>query len=190
MIASNEQTDLKASDSSNSITDVVQTAPVGGAPSNAPFDPEALVRLVEVRTSILKGGIYGMAYGTAIGTIIHISIDRFLIRTGVIKRFSLRNPSLLLPHKLPKHSFLPTILTCGAIGSFTSSCVTGRNSFNAIGDIWSINSKNKSSYQNHLNQIKSNLHTDQDEAFERRTAQIKESKAIKEELEKWGPPKS
>lgn len=190
MMASNELTDRKVTDAGNSITDVLETAPVRGAPSNAPFDPEALVRLVEVRTSILRGGIFGMGYGIAIGTVMHIAADRFLIRTGVVKRFSLRNPSLLLPHRFPRHSFLPTILICGALGSFTSSCVTGRNSFNAIGDIWVTNSNHKSSYQNNQNQVKSNLHTEKNEAFERRTAQIKESKAIKEELEKWGPPKS
>jgi hypothetical protein len=187
MITSNELADQKVT---SSITDVVDTPPVKGASTTAPFDPEALVRLVEVRTNILRGGVFGMGYGIAIGTIVHISIDRFLIRTGVIKRFNLRNPSLLLPQKFPRHSFLPTILICGALGSFTSSCVTGRNSFNSIGDIWTTNLNHKSGYQNNQNQMKSNLHTEQDEAFERRTAQIKESKAIKEELEKWGPPKS
>lgn len=78
---------------------------------------------------------------------------------------------------------------CGALGNFCSSSVTGRNSLNSVTDIWTVNSNNKSTYQNQLNKNKSILNNDQEESFIRRTAQIKESKAIKEELAKWGPPK-
>lgn len=185
MIASNEVTG-----GSSSSSGIVENATAENvAPSNAPFDPEALKRLVDVRTKILRGGIYGMALGCGVGTVIHITIDKFIMRTGIAKRISLKYPYLRIPHKFPKNSLIPTILCFGAAFSFASSSVSGRNEFNTIGDIWSINAKSKSNYQNQMNQNKYDLHTEQDEAFERRTAQIKESKAIKEELEKWGPPK-
>ena len=130
-----------------------------------------------------------MVAGTAIGTLLHLGIDRFVMKSGVARMVSLRFPALHIPHRIPKNSFLPTILVFGALGNFCSSSVSGRNSLNMVTDIWTVNSNNKSSYQNQLNQNKVGLNNDQEESFHRRTAQIKETKAIKEELAKWGPPK-
>ena len=156
---------------------------------NAPFDPETRNRLNDVRTEVLRGGLYGMVAGTAIGTLLHLAINKFVMKSGVARMVSLRFPALQIPHRIPKNSFLPTILMCGALGNFCSSSVTGRNSLNSVTDIWTVNSNNKSTYQNQLNKNKNSLNNDQEESFLRRTAQIKESKAIKEELAKWGPPK-
>ena len=130
-----------------------------------------------------------MVAGTAIGTLLHLGINRFVMKSGVARMVSLRFPALQIPHRIPKNSFLPTILIFGALGNFCSSSVSGRNSLNLVTDIWTVNSNNKSPYQNQLNQNKVGLNKDQEESFHRRTAQIKESKAIKEELAKWGPPK-
>lgn len=157
--------------------------------SNAPFDFETRERLIDVRTQVLRGGLYGMFAGTAIGTLLHLGVDRFIMRSGVARMVSLRFPALHIPHRIPKNSFLPTILAFGALGNFSSSSVSGRNSLNTVTDIWTVNSNSKSSYQNQMRQNKAGLNNDQEESFLRRTAQIKESKARKEELAKWAPPK-
>ena len=158
-------------------------------PQNAPIDPDTMRRLIDVRTTILRGGIYGMLVGSTIGFVFHIGINRLLMRTGRMKRFSLAYPSLRIPHRFPKNSLLPTVLIVGSFVSFTYASMSGRTSLDNVGDIWSANAKPKSEYQQQMNQNKQLLHKSQDEAFDRRTSTIKETKAIKEELEKWGPLK-
>lgn len=169
---------------------VPQTAPPAqNVQSNAPFDFETRERLIDVRTQVLRGGLYGMLAGTAIGTLLHLGVDRFIMRSGVARLVSLRFPALHIPHKTPKNSFLLTILAFGALGNLSSSSVSGRNSLNTVTDIWTMNANSKSSYQNQMRQNKAGLNNDHEESFLRRTAQIKENKVKKEELAKWGPPK-
>ena len=157
-------------------------------PTNAPIDPDTLKRLIDIRTTILRGGIYGMLVGSTVGYCFHVGIQRTFIRTGISKRFSDKYPKYKIPYKFPKNSLLPTILFFGAMASFSSASVSGRDSFNTVTDIWSINSKPKSTYQAQANESKQDLYKSQNDAFDRRISSIRESKAIKEELEKWGPP--
>jgi hypothetical protein len=181
MMTSNEVDSQKGSSSSgSSSTEKEDSAVKQPAPSTSPFEPEVRERLNDVRTKILSGGIYGMVYGVLVGGVVHVTLDKVLMRSGVAKRLSLKYPSLRIPHKFPKNSFLPTILFVGAMASFASACVKGRNSLNLVTDVWTVNSNPKSAYQGQLNKNKYDLYKEQEESFERRTARINEIKAAKE----------
>jgi hypothetical protein len=179
MIMSSEAESQKGNSSSSS-TEKEDSAVKQPAPSTSPFEPEVRERLNDVRTKILSGGIYGMAYGVLIGGVVHVTLDKVLMRSGFAKRLSLKYPSLGIPHKFPKNSFLPTILFVGAMSSFASASVKGRNSLNLVTDVWTVNANPKSSYQGQLNKNKYDLYKEQEESFERRTARINEIKAAKE----------
>lgn len=182
-----------SSSSSGNETEKIQEAGLGSKrPQLATLDPATYQKLVDIRTTILLGGIYGMTIGCFVGFAIHRGIDRLLIRTGLTKKFSARfkerYPAYTIPHKFPRHSLLPTVLFFGAIVSFSSASVNGRSALNKVGDMWSLNSKPKSAYQQQMNEEKRALHKSAEESFDRRIISIREGKAIKEELEKWGPP--
>ena len=182
MITSNEVESHKSSSSSSnsSSTENEDSTKIQLAPSNSPFEPEVRARLNDVRTKILSGGLYGMMYGLVVGGVVHVTLDKVFMRSGVAKRFSLKYPTLRIPHRFPVNSFLPTVLFFGAMASFASSCVKGRNSLNLVTDVWTVNANPKSTYQGQLNKNKYDLYKENEESFERRTARINEVKAAKE----------
>lgn len=187
MIASNEVESKNGNSSSNSgSTEEDKSASNEVARPASPFQPEVRGRLNDVRTKILSGGIFGMMYGLVLGAVVHVTLDKVLMRSGMAKTISLRYPAYHIPHRFPKNSFLPTVLFFGAMASFASSCVKGRDSLNLVTDVWTIGANPKSGYQSQLNKNKYELHREQEESFERRTAQIRENKAAKEkEHESW-----
>lgn len=182
MITSNEVESHKSSSSSSnsSSTENEDSTKIQLAPSNSPFEPEVRARLNDVRTKILSGGLYGMMYGLVVGGVVHVTLDKVFMRSGVAKRLSLKYPTLRIPHRFPLNSFLPTVLFFGAMASFASSCVKGRNSLNLVTDVWTVNANPKSAYQGQLNKNKHDLYKENEESFERRTARINEVKAAKE----------
>lgn len=182
MMTSNDVESQKGS-SNKSNTEKEDSALKQPVPSNSPFEPEVRERLNDVRTKILSGGIYGMVYGLLVGGVVHVTLDKVLMRSGFARRLSLKYPKLRIPHKFPKNSFLPTVLFFGAMSSFASSCVKGRNSLNLVTDVWTVNANPKSSYQGQLNKNKYDLYKEKEESFERRTARLKEIRAAKEREE-------
>jgi hypothetical protein len=162
--------------------------------TSAELDPESFKRLNEVRKDIVKGSIKGLAVGTAVGGLAHYGIEKYLIKSGYTKRISealtLQFPGWHFPHAFPKFSFLPAIFLSGAVGSFITSAVAGRKSINNVGDIFQEGAKPKSEYQAQMQQSQKKLRTEQNDAFVRREASIKEGKRIREEEAKWSAPKS
>lgn len=182
------QIELEPIDSVASNSSVHEVVDLNIRPIDGPIDPDTLKRLKDIRTTILRGGIYGMLVGSLVGYCFHVGIQKTLIRTGITKRFSDKFPRYKIPYKFPKNSLLPTILLFGALSSFSSASVSGRESFNTVTDIWTVNTKAKSAYQQQANETNQMLYKSQSESFNRRIISINESKARKEELEKWGPP--
>jgi fructose-specific phosphotransferase system IIC component len=120
------------------------------------------MRINEVRKAMWTAGFQGFFGGGFIAGIVHYAVSS--------------NSNLAKQIKLPKHSFIPTVLISSCVCSFLGSTVAGKNSIPYVADLFYKTSNPKSTYLKQMQQNHLEIHESMDDAFARREALIREAK--------------